>query len=42
MREAFTLSQRLSIFLGYLAIENAFEDLKFINAMSQSIGSIVL
>jgi hypothetical protein len=42
MREAVTHSQCLSITLCYLATGNAFEDLKFINAVSpQSVGIIV-
>jgi len=35
------LGQRLSITLGDLATEDAFKDLKFIGALSQSIGFTV-
>jgi hypothetical protein len=43
MRQAVTLSQRLSITLGYLGAGNDFEDLKLLNAIScLSVGIIVL
>jgi hypothetical protein len=43
MREAVTLSQHLSITPGCLATVNAFEDLKFIKAISpQSTGITML
>jgi hypothetical protein len=43
MRDAISVSQRLSITLRYLATGNSFEDLKFTSAISpQAIGRIVV
>ena len=41
MWETVTLSQLLSIVLGYLGTGNAYEDMKFINAVSPQSGIIV-
>jgi hypothetical protein len=42
MREAVIFSEHLSIMLHYLATGNNFEDVKFIQVPSQSIGIVVL
>jgi len=42
MRDAVIFSQHLFITLHYLATGNNFEDLKFIQVTSRSIGIVVL